>query len=236
MRIGFIGGGAMAEAILYRTLEAGLAKPADIGVGEPNPDRRYNLMANYSVAATSHNEAVATGYDLIILAVKPQDLPAVYATAGGKLRDPQTLLSIVARVPIATLTDGFGHQAVIRAMPNLPAQIGAGMTVWTHTPAVSAPHRAAAESILTAIGETHYAADEASLDMATALSGSGPAYAFLALEALTDAGVYIGLPQDLARRLALQSAQDAMSMAAQTAPRRPTDEYDQATAAGIRVL
>lgn len=229
MRIGFIGGGRMAEAILFRILEAGVVKPHRIGVGDPNAERRHYLMANYSVAATSNNAAVIAGYDLIILAVKPQDLPAVYATAGGKLRERQTLLSIVAGVPMSTLSDGFGHTAVIRAMPNLPAQIGAGMTVWTHTPAVSAPHRAMAESILTAIGETVYTPDEAVLDLAAALSGSGPAYVFLMLEALTDAGVYIGLPRKWANRLALQAIAEAL---AHVKPPQP----DPATASGLQVL
>ena len=121
MEIGFIGGSAIAEAILHRTLKAGLAKPDQIADGDPNLERHHHLTANHSVAATSANHPVIAGSDLIILAVKPQDLTAVYAASGGLLAERQTLLSIVAGTIISVLTDGFCHRAVIRVMPNLPA-------------------------------------------------------------------------------------------------------------------
>ena len=133
----------------------------------------------------------------------PQDLADVYPTTAGKFTRRRTLLSIVAGVGIHTLASGFVHQAIIRALLNIPAQIGAGITVWTSAPAVSQTHRSFAAAIFAAMGETVYSDDEACLDMATALSGSGPAYVFLMLEALIDAGVYVGLPRETARRLTL---------------------------------
>ena len=236
MNIGFIGGGTMAEAMLSRILATGLASPDQITVSNRSHERRRYLAQQYGITATDDNETVIAGSDLIVLAVKPPDLPAVYAAVAGKFTGRQTLLSIVAGARIHTLASEFGHQAVIRAMPNMPAQIGAGITVWTSAPTVSETHRSAARAILSAMGESVYAEDETCLDMATALSGSGPAYIFLMLEALIDAGVYVGLPREMARRLTLQTVSGAADLAARTETNPAAHIDDPATTAGLQAL
>ena len=216
MKIGFIGGGTMAEAILGGMLNAGIANPADIIIGEPVAPRREYLAGQYSVEVTAANGEVVRKSELMMLAVKPQDLPKVYADIGAELSSRQAALSIAAGTPIKALSAGLKADNIIRVMPNTPAQIGAGMTMWTCAPSVSQAHRDATAEILSTIGDAIYVDDEKYLDMATALSASGPAYVFLILEALIDAGVYVGLPRDTARRLALQTVKGSVELVSQT--------------------
>ena len=231
MKIGFIGGGTMAEAILGGMLDAGVAVAGDVLIGEPVAARRDYLAERYGVGVTDSNAVVVAASELVMLAVKPQDLPKVYADIGGRLGGDQAVMSIVAGARIKALSDGFGHPGIIRAMPNTPAQIGQGMTMWTGTDRVSPAHREAAESILSTIGDAIYVDDEKYLDMATALSASGPAYVFLMLEALIDAGVYVGLPRDTARRLALQTARGSVELVSQTG-QHPAQLKDLVTSPG----
>jgi len=205
MRLAFIGGGTMAEAILGGVLAAKLSMPDDISVGEPLEGRCQYLTQKYGVSASPENLKATHGADLVVLAIKPQDLPVVFRQFKGKLAPNQAALSIVAGAKISTLTEGLGHSAVIRVMPNTPAQIGEGMSLWTCTKEVSDENRGLTKSILSTVGKEIYADDEKYMDMATALSASGPAYLFLFIEALIDAGVYVGLPRDMARVLALQT-------------------------------
>ena len=217
MKIGFIGGGTMAEAILGGMLHAGIASADDITIGEPLAARREYLAERYGVSVTGVNENVVLGSELVVLAVKPQDLPKVYADIGGEFSwGSNSLLSIVAGARIRALSAGLDAPNIIRVMPNTPAQIGQGMTMWTCAPSVSQAHRDAAASILSTIGDAVYVDDEKYLDMATALSASGPAYVFLILEALIDAGVYVGLPRDTARRLALQTVKGSVALVSET--------------------
>jgi pyrroline-5-carboxylate reductase len=204
MRLAFIGGGTMAEAIITGVISAKLALPADICVGEPIDQRRQYLTTRYGLITSQDNLKAAQGADLVVLAIKPQDLPQAARQLHGQLQTQQAALSIIAGAKLATLTQSLGHPAVIRVMPNTPAQIGEGMSVWTTTPEVSPASRDLAQSVLATVGREIYVDDEKYLDMATALSASGPAYLFLFVEALIDAGVYVGLPRDLARTLALQ--------------------------------
>ncbi len=205
MRLAFIGGGTMAEAMLGGVLSAKLSSPEDVYVGEPREDRCQYLTQKYGVMASPENLKATHGADLVVLAIKPQDLPVVFRQFRGKLEQDQAALSIVAGAKISTLTEGLGHASVIRVMPNTPAQIGYGMSLWTCTDGVSAVNRGLAKSMLETVGKEIYVDDEKYLDMATALSASGPAYVFLFIEALIDAGVYVGLPRDMARVLALQT-------------------------------
>lgn len=231
MKIGFIGGGTMAEAILGGMLNAGVADAGDIIIGEPVAARRDYLAERYGVGVTDANGAAVNGADLIALAVKPQDLPKVYADVGGQLAGGQAVMSIAAGARIKALSDGFRHPGIIRAMPNTPAQIGQGMTMWTCTDRVSRAHRDTAASILSTIGDAIYVDDEKYLDMATALSASGPAYVFLIVEALIDAGVYVGLPRDTARRLALQTVKGSVDLMLQTG-QHPAQLKDMVTSPG----
>ena len=212
MRLAFIGGGTMAEAILGGMLAAGLAAPADIAIGEPVARRREYLADQYGVAVHDDNRQVIQSADLVALAVKPQDLPAVFAELGGQLTAGQSVLSIIAGAKMSTLARGLRHSAIIRVMPNTPAQIGCGMTMWTCAESVPAAHRELTRQMLSTVGQEIYAAEEKYLDMATALSASGPAYVFLFVEALIDAGVYVGLPRDTARALALQTVYGSVKL------------------------
>ena len=153
------------------------------------------------VAGSFH---VLRAADLVVLAIKPQDLPHVSQGLRGQLFPAQTAVSIIAGAKMSTLADSLGHAPVIRVMPNTPAQIGQGMSLWTASNEVAAPAREMTQSILATVGQEIYVADEKYLDMATALSASGPAYVFMIIEALIDAGVYVGLPRDMSRALALQ--------------------------------
>ena len=216
MKIGFIGGGTMAEAILGGMLDAGIVAAGDVTIGEPVALRRDYLSDRYGVGVPDSNGAVLANSDMVVLAVKPQDLPKVYAEVSGRFTPRQAVLSIVAGAKMASLASGLDHQRIIRAMPNTPAQIGQGMTMWTCTDRVSQEHRDYTESILSTIGDAVYVDDEKYLDMATALSASGPAYVFLILEAMIDAGVYVGLPRDTARRLALQTVKGSVALVAET--------------------
>ena len=217
MKIGFIGGGTMAEAILGGMLDAGIVAPGDVLIGEPIAARRDYLSQRYGVGVTDANFDVAAASEIVLLAVKPQDLPKVRDEIGsyGYVWDEQSVLSIVAGATISALSY-LAMGRIIRAMPNTPAQIGQGMTMWTCTDRVCQPHREAAESILSTIGDAVYVDDEKYLDMATALSASGPAYVFLILEAMIDAGVYVGLPRDTARRLALQTVKGSVALVSET--------------------
>lgn len=204
MRISFIGGGVMGEAMIKSVLAKGVAAPADITVSDVSQSRRDTMNERYSVKTTASNREAADGAEAVVLAVKPQDLSKVLGEVKG-LSPQQLVLSIVAGATLDSLRQGLDHPCLVRAMPNMPAQIGEGMTVWTATGEVNQQQREKAQSILAALGEELYVSSEKYIDMATALSGSGPAYVFLVIEALTDAGVHIGLPRDVAEKLVTET-------------------------------
>ncbi|HAA95792.1 MAG TPA: pyrroline-5-carboxylate reductase [Dehalococcoidia bacterium] len=216
MKVAFIGGGKMAEAILHGVLSGKLATPADISVGEPVPARRDYLTSQFGVNAYADNLKTASGSDLVVLAVKPQDLGGVMGQLKGNLNADQAALSIVAGAKMETLSNGLGHDSVVRVMPNTPAQIGAGMTLWTCSDGVGDGSKELIKSVLGTIGQEIYVSDEKYMDMATALSASGPAYIFLFIEAMIDAGVYVGMPRDMARTLALQTMYGSTKLVMET--------------------
>ena len=216
MRTAFIGGGVMGEAMLARALATGVMAPPDVCVAEPLDDRRAFLASTHHVAVTADAAEAASSAALIVLAVKPQHIAPVLEALAGTLNAQQTALSIVAGVPLATLTAGLKHDRVVRVMPNTPARIGAGMSVWTATPGVSAEGRAAAAALLGALGREWYVDDEAYLDMATAVSGSGPAYVFAFTEALVEAAVHLGMPRDMALTLATETVAGSGRLARET--------------------
>lgn len=216
MRIAFIGGGTMAEAMITGILERGLARPTDIAVGEPLEARRTALLQKFGVPAVASNQQAAAGSDVVVLSIKPQDLKAALQDLRGVLRPGQVAVSIVAGARLESVSQGLGHRQVVRVMPNTPAQVGMGMSVWTASPEVPPDRREQVRSLLRSFGEEIYVADEKYLDMATALSASGPAFVFLVIEALIDAGVHIGLPRDMARHLAVQTVLGSAQMVKQT--------------------
>ncbi len=207
MRITFIGGGTMGEAMIKCLLTQGVAAPQDIVVSDISPLRRELLSKEYGVSTLTDNGKATEAADLVILAVKPQNLSQATEEMlkADSLPPVAMVLSIVAGANLDSLCRGLKHPSVVRAMPNMPAQIGQGMTVWTATAEVSQKQRERVQTILGALGEEIYVENEKYLDMATALSGSGPAYVFLFIEAFIDAGVHIGLPRDIAQKLVLQT-------------------------------
>jgi pyrroline-5-carboxylate reductase len=205
MKIAFIGGGVMGEAMLSAILDKRLSTPDDISVSDIKQSRRQHLGQKYGVAVTESNRLAVDKGDIVVLAIKPQDLAGVMAELSGQLKSSQLVLSIIAGARINTLCLGLNHSCVVRVMPNTPAQIGQGISVWTATAEVTEQQREWASSILEAMGKEIYVTDEQYIDMATAVSGSGPAYIFLFVESLVDAAVHIGLPRDMAQDLVLQT-------------------------------
>jgi len=213
MKVSFIGGGNMGEAILSTLITHKLARPEDIFVADAKTGRQDYLKQKYSVFTTGCNQEAAKLGDVVILAVKPQQTDEVTHELNGCLQSDQLVLSIIAGKKLATLRQGLGHEAIVRAMPNTPAQIGCGMTIWTATDSTSTTNLANAEAILSIMGHAVYASDEIVMDMATAVSGSGPAYVFLFIEAFIQAGQRIGLTTELARLLALETVRGATEYA-----------------------
>jgi pyrroline-5-carboxylate reductase len=205
MKIAFIGGGNMGEAMLSALLQKNLVTFDGVTVADIKPERRCDLEGRYPVRVTESNQQALLGAEVIVLAVKPQNLAEVMAELSGQLKSTQLVLSIVAGARINTISRGLKHNRIVRAMPNTPAQIGEGISVWTATTEVTKKQRAWASSILGAMGREIYVDDEGYLDMATAVSGSGPAYFFLVIESLVDAAVEIGLPRQMARELVLET-------------------------------
>jgi pyrroline-5-carboxylate reductase len=206
-RLAFIGGGTMAEAMVKGLLDRHLVAPSRIQVSGPRRERRAELTKHYGVRALASNAAAVRGAHVVILSVKPQVLPSVLRELRGKLASGQLALSIVAGATTRAIASGLGHAAVVRAMPNTPAQVGMGMTAWWATSAVSAEQRERARAILGALGEQHEAGSEDEVEMATALSGTGPTYVFLLMEALVDAGVHLGFSRRVAEELVLRTVE-----------------------------
>ncbi len=205
IKIGLIGGGNMGEVMLAAILEAGLSAPEAIRVSDISESRRLDLRSKYGVVSVESNLEVLPGSDVVMLAIKPQNLASAAVELNGKLRRDQLLLSIIAGASIATLSRGFDHQCIVRVMPNTPARIGEGISVWTASPEVTEQQRQTASSILRCMGKEIFVEDEDFIDMATAISGSGPAYVFLFMESLISAAEEIGLPAETARQLVLQT-------------------------------
>ncbi len=241
MKIGFIGGGAMGEAMIRGVLDRGLSAPDEIGVTDISVSRLAELRKIYNVRTNEDYQPTLEGADIVVLAVKPQNLAEVMPRLKGQLTEEQLVLSIIAGARIATIADGIDHRPVVRAMPNTPAQVGAGMSVWTASNEVSQRQKEIASSILGALGREIYVPDEGYIDMATAVSGSGPAYVFLLMEALVAAAVDIGLPPDMAEELVLETVLGAARLASETGT--PSQELREkvtspggTTAAGLQKL
>ena len=213
MSTAFIGGGTMAEAILARALERGALVAASVTVAEPVAERRAYLASTYGIGCTTSNTEAAAGAQLVVLAVKPQHFDAVAQDLAGHLKDGQTVMSIMAGITIERLCTKLRHAAVIRVMPNTPAQVGEGASVWTATAQVSGRERDTAAALLEAIGYQAYVEDEGLIDAATAISGSGPAYVFRFMEALTAAAVACGLPAEMSAKLVEQTLYGSVLLA-----------------------
>lgn len=204
-KIAFIGPGIMAEAMITGLLRQGLANASSLIAAGPNQERLDELKQRYAIQVSLDNGLAVTQADIVVLSVKPQRLGRVLAGLKGCVRPDALVLSIVAGASIEKISMALKHDIIVRSMPNTPAQIGEGITVWTASPKVSAGQRLAAQLILAALGKEIFVEEENYLDMATALSGTGPAYVFLFMEAMVDAGVHLGFPRRIAEQLVTQT-------------------------------
>lgn len=206
IKFGLIGGGVMGEALLSRLIAQKIYCPADVIVSDPLPQRRDFLAQQYGVQVTDDNWAVAAATEVLLLAIKPQVFDAVVAKLAEKARVEagQVVISILAGVSLSQLESAFPEQAVIRAMPNTPATVGAGICAIAKGDRVTAEHLERARRIFQAVGEV-VEVPETLMDAVTGLSGSGPAYVAIMIEALADGGVAAGLPRAIASKLALQT-------------------------------
>lgn len=212
--ITFIGGGNMATALIGGLIASGVA-PQQIRVGEPDAERRTTLERGRGVQTGADNAEIISGADAVMFAVKPQVLPAVaQASAAAIAAGRPLVMSIAAGVTTVALAGWLGGDAaIVRAMPNTPALIGLGAAGLYANSSVTAAQRDTAAAIMGAAGEALWIEDEALMDAVTAVSGSGPAYFFLVIEAMEAAGIELGLAPADARRLVLQTALGAASMA-----------------------
>ena len=203
--IAFIGAGVMGEAMLKGVLNQQLLPPERIVAADPRGDHLDSLRRRYKIRVTTDNVEAARAADALVLAIKPQAAGAVLPELRAKVDGVRLIVSIVAGLPLGTLAEELANGRVVRSMPNTPAQIGQGITLWTAAQDVAPEQRRQAEALLGALGEQIYADDERYLDMATALSGSGPAYVFMFMEALVDAGVHMGFARRDAEKLVSQT-------------------------------
>jgi pyrroline-5-carboxylate reductase len=215
-RIGIVGTGVMAEAMLAGLLDKQLVAATHVVCSHPRAERRAQLERERGVATTADNAVAARDADVVLLGVKPQMLGAVMAELRGSLRREQLVLSIIAGASTRALTEGLDHTAVVRCMPNTPAQIGQGVTVWYATDSVDDAGKSRTRAMLSALGREFEVHDERQVAMATAVSGTGPTYIFLFIEALTDAAVHLGFPRHVARELVLDTMQGSAAFALQS--------------------
>ena len=216
MKIAFIGGGNMGEAIISALLNKKLAGPEDISVSDIAEARRDFLKKKYGIFVTASNKEAVAGKAVVVLAVKPQQMSEAFADIKPVIKSAQLILSIAAGVTINTIKNGLAHDKIVRSMPNTPAQLGLGMTGWTATGAVTGEQKKLAAKILGAMGKEIYFKDESALDMVTAVSGSGPAYFYLFAENLIDAAVSIGLSRQDAEMLVKQTMLGAAQLVNQS--------------------
>ena len=203
----------MAEAMIRGLLDKHLVPPSHVFVTGPRRERRAELTKQFGVKALASNAEAAQSAHIVVLSVKPQVLPTVLRELRGKLRADQLVLSIIAGAPLSVLREGLDHATIVRAMPNTPAQIGMGITAWCATASVDRDHRDRAKAILGALGEEIEVEEEGMVDMATALSGTGPTYVFLLMEALVDAGVHLGFSRRVAEELVLRTVEGSAAFA-----------------------
>lgn len=203
--IATIGTGVMAESMITGLLQARQVAPGSVIASHPRPERREQLAAGHGVRVEASNTAAAEAADIVVLGIKPQMIKRVGAELAGVLRPDQLVISVIAGATTAALMNVLGHAAVVRAMPNTPAQLGRGMTVWYATPQVTASQREQAGTLLASLGHQIEVEDEKFVAMATAVSGTGPAYVFLVMEALIDAAVHLGFPRHIAHDLVIET-------------------------------
>ena len=235
VKLGLIGGGIMGEALLSRLIAQKIYQPSEVIVSEPQQQRRNSLEQQYGVAVTADNRVVALDASVLLLAVKPQVFEAIAADLAdvvtGLTRDsPPLVISILAGVPLSQLEEAFPQLPVIRAMPNTPATVGAGITAISSGSHTRDRHQKTALQLFSAVGEV-VEVPETLMDAVTGLSGSGPAYVAMMVEALSDGGVAAGLPRAIATQLALATVRGTVQLLQET-KMHPAELKDRVTSPG----
>jgi pyrroline-5-carboxylate reductase len=214
--IATVGSGVMAEAMIAGLLKGALVAPGQVIASHPRQERREHLEREYSIRVVAGNADAIRDADVVLFAIKPQMLGRVGREIGPHLRRGQLVLSVIAGATTAALTGTLGHDQVIRAMPNTPARLGKGMTVWYATPETTDEQREQAAALLGALGAQLEVDDEKMVAMATAVSGTGPTYVFLVMEALIDAAVHLGFPRHIAHDLVIETLEGSTLFAKQS--------------------
>lgn len=212
-RIALIGAGVMAESIVSGLAADEMITPSQIVASHPREDRRIQLAAKHGITVLESNQEAVQGADLVLLTIKPQVMLAVMAELSTVLQEGQTVISIAAGTSVAQLRTGLKHDGIVRVMPNTPAQVGEGMAIWYAPAEVPEEAREKVRVTLGALGMELEVEEERYVDMATALSGTGPTYVFLMMEALIDAGVHMGFPRRIAEQIVMQTVGGSVSYA-----------------------
>ena len=231
VNVAFVGAGAMGTAMIGGLLSRQDPEPNRITASDRHRERLADIRDQFGITTTLNNRTVVKNAHVVVLSVKPQVLPDVLAELKGHIKPGALVVSIVAGATIASIATGLGHKAIVRTMPNTPAQVREGMTVWTATDEVSDRQRSQAGAIVAALGQQLFVEEESYLDIATAISGSGPGYVFLMMEALIDAAVHLGFSRADARVLVLQTIRGA-AIYAQQQPVHPAELRNRVTSPG----
>lgn len=214
--IATVGSGVIAEAMIGGLLRGQLVAPSQVVASHPRPERREELTRTHGIRTVASNAEAIQGADIVLLAIKPQMLARVGAELRPHLRDEQLVLSVIAGATTAALEGYLGHRRLVRSMPNTPARIGRGMTVWYATPETTRDQRTETSALLRALGSELEVDDERFVAMATAVSGTGPTYVFLVMEALIDAAVHLGFPRHVAHDLVVETLEGSTLFAKQS--------------------
>ncbi len=229
--IATIGSGVMAEAMIAGLLRGQQVEPHQLVASHPRADRREELSRDYGIRVESSNAQAIGAADIVVLAVKPQMLLRVGRELAGLLVERQLVISIIAGATSTALATVLRHRAIVRSMPNTPARLGKGMTVWYATPEVTPAQREQAAVLLGALGAELAVDDEKMVAMATAVSGTGPTYVFLVMEALIDAAVHLGFPRHIAHDLVIETLEGS-TLFAKSSGMHPAELRNMVTSPG----
>jgi len=229
--IATVGSGVMAEAMIAGLLRGKLVSPERVVASHPRAERRDQLTAEYAIRTLASNVEAVTGADVVLLAIKPRLPGRVGREIGPHLKRGQLVLSILAGATTRALSATLGHDQIVRSMPNTPARLGRGMTVWYATPETTAEQRAQAAALLGSLGVQLEVDDEKMVAMATAVSGTGPTYVFLVMEALIDAAVHLGFPRHVAHDLVIETL-DGSTLFAKQSGMHPAELRNMVTSPG----
>jgi pyrroline-5-carboxylate reductase len=203
--IATVGSGVMAEAMIAGLLRGRQVAPNRIIATHPRADRRSELISTYGISTVEDNASAVEKADVVVLAIKPQMLARIGAEIAPALKRGKLVISIIAGATTTALANALGHDQIVRSMPNTPAQLGHGMTVWYAMPKVSRAQKDQARVLIGSLGHQLEVDDEKLVAMATAVSGTGPTYVFLVMEALIDAAVHLGFPRHVAHDLVIET-------------------------------